>query len=68
MRDEIENNDNVKLLSAVLGPFLCALDLHSLPEEVGDKTKKKKKWGQHHPKRETLQSFLPSGVKYNGTC
>lgn len=38
---------NIKLLWAVLGPdnpfFLCALDFHSLPEEVGGKTKKTNK-------------------------
>lgn len=37
---------NVKLLWATLGPdnpFLCSLDHHSLPEEVGGKKKNKKK-------------------------
>lgn len=70
---------NIKLLSAVLGPdnpFLCALELHSLPEEVGDKirtkidTKKKIKIkAQVHGNNTTQRGqnyslcFLPYGVK-----
>lgn len=69
---------NIKLLSAVLGPdnpFLCALELHSLPEEVGDKirTKIDKKKAQVHGNNTTQRGqnyslcFLPHGVKYNGS-
>lgn len=57
-----DNIDNIKMLSAVLGPdnpfFFCALNLHSLPEEVKGK-ETTKTWGQHHPKREKYSpSFL----------